>query len=282
MMILGHNIGVCSWSLRSADTGDLIEKIKRLELSHVQLALGDLLPLGEVEAAAAVDRLRPHGIEIVAGMISFAGEDYSSIQSIKLTGGLVPDDRWEARWHTALAAGKLAARTGIPMVSTHVGFIPRGNDGDYSTIVDRLRSLAGAYMELGIDLIMETGQESSSELLQFLNNLSCKNVGINFDPANMILYGSGDPIEAVRTLGRHIRHVHIKDATASAKPGLEWGSEVAFGDGQVPHGQFIGALHAVNYAGPLTIEREAGDDRMGDVAYAMETLQSLESPAGDA
>ena len=77
--------------------------------------------------------------------------------------------------------------------------------------------------EMNVALSMETGQEQAPELLQFLNDLPPTNVGVNFDPGNMILYGSGDPIEAVRILSRHIRHVHIKDAIASAKPGLESG-----------------------------------------------------------
>ncbi len=276
MNILGHNIGVCSWSLRPTSEGDLVEKVRALELSHVQLALRGLLQLDDAARQEAQSRLRESLLTFTAAMVSFAGEDYSSIQSIKLTGGYVPDDRWDERRELTLRAAKLASEMGIKLLSTHVGFIPRGNDSHYASIVDRIRWLSANLAPLGVDLIMETGQESSNELLQFLNNLSCKNVGINFDPANMLLYGSGDPIDAVRTLGRHIRHVHIKDAVASKKPGLEWGTEVAFGDGQVPHAQFIEALHTVGYTGPLVIEREAGDDRMGDVAFAIETLENIE------
>ena len=80
---------------------------------------------------------------------------------------------------------------------------------------------------------METGQETASELLQFLNDLPVRNVGVNFDPANMILYGSGDPIEAIETLDRHIRHVHIKDAVASENPGMDWGRTTPVGAGEV-------------------------------------------------
>src|SRR5438552_2926803 len=80
---------------------------------------------------------------------------------------------------------------------------------------------------------MAAGQEPAEELLEFLHELNAPNVHINFDPANMILYGAGDPIAAVRLLGKHIRHVHVKDATASTRPGVEWGEEVPFGTGQV-------------------------------------------------
>ena len=90
----------------------------------------------------------------------------------------------------------------------------------------------------------------------------------------MILYGAGDPIEAIHTLGRHIQHVHVKDATLSSRPGEEWGEEVPFGTGQVPPRAFLDSLKDVGYTGPLAIEREAGADRMADVRTAIETLKN--------
>ena len=124
-----------------------------------------------------------------------------------------------------------------------------------------------------IELGMETGQESAGELLEFLDDLDTPNVFVNFDPANMILYGAGDPIDAIRTLGRHVRHVHVKDATASNRPGEAWGEEVAFGTGQVGPQRFLAALHRIDYRGPLAIEREAGSQRMADVKAAVEALR---------
>ena len=125
-----------------------------------------------------------------------------------------------------------------------------------------------------MDLLLETGQESAPELLQFFNDLRCKNIKVNFDPANMILYGAGDPIEAIGILGRHIASVHVKDAVMSKKPSVEWGSEVPFGTGEVPPKEFLRALRDAGYAGPLIIEREAGETRMADIAFAIETLKS--------
>jgi sugar phosphate isomerase/epimerase len=89
----------------------------------------------------------------------------------------------------------------------------------------------------------------------------------------MILYGAGDPIDAIRTLSRHIRHVHVKDGTASSRPGQEWGEEVPFGTGQVGPKQFLAALDRIDYRGPLAIEREAGSQRMADVKTAIESLR---------
>ena len=137
----------------------------------------------------------------------------------------------------------------------------------------RVREVAAIFAGHGVDLLMETGQEPAEELRSFLEDLNAANVHVNFDPANMILYGAGDPIEAVRVLREHIRHVHVKDATASARPGVDWGEEVPFGSGQVGASRFLAALKEIGYAGPLAIEREAGIDRMGDAAKAIELLQ---------
>jgi sugar phosphate isomerase/epimerase len=107
-----------------------------------------------------------------------------------------------------------------------------------------------------------------------LNDVSAKNVHVNFDPANMILYGAGDPIEAVKILGRHIRHVHVKDAVLSRQPGVLWGEEVPFGSGQVGPARFLEAMKGVGYGGPLAVEREAGSARLADVGTAIESLRN--------
>jgi sugar phosphate isomerase/epimerase len=275
MKLAQHDIGVCSWSLRPRDLSDLIESLGKLRLHHVQLALAGLITLPEDEARAQIDRLRNAHIALTATMISFEGEDYSTIASIKRSGGYVPDDLWPARRDATLAAARLAKSAGVSLLSTHVGFVPPPSDPTYSVVLQRIAEVCKRLAEMGVELLMETGQESASELLQFIHDLNQRNIGVNFDPANMILYGAGDPIEAIHTLGKHIRHVHIKDARASHQPGVEWGSEVAFGQGQVPHDAFIRALHKIHYAGPLVIEREAGEQRLDDVAYAVTTLTKL-------
>ena len=108
-----------------------------------------------------------------------------------------------------------------------------------------------------------------------LGELRQSNVVVNFDPANMLLYGKGDPIEAVRVLAPWIRQVHVKDANASAVPGT-WGEEVAVGDGQVDWHAFFATLAEIHFTGDIVIEREAGDQRVADIRTAREVvLQSI-------
>lgn len=276
MNIGGHDIGVCSWSLRPTDMADLVAQVKQLELNHIQLALAPLLSLDDKRKHQELGHLRGAGFQITSGMIAFPGEDYSSIAMIRDTGGYVPDRDWDLRKQSTVQAARLASELNLKSLTTHVGFIPKSNSANYGILVCRIREIAAALGEFAIDLLMETGQEQGAELLQFLNDLSTRNVHVNFDPANMILYGVGDPIEAIQTLGRHIRHVHIKDGTLSKQPGVKWGEEVPFGTGHVPVRQFLSALKSVGYTGPLVIEREAGETRLKDVKAAIETLRTAQ------
>jgi sugar phosphate isomerase/epimerase len=275
MNIGGHDIGVCSWSLHPKDMGDLISQVKQAGLSHIQLGLAGLSVLDEKNKDQQIGQLRSAGITVTGGMVGFPGEDYSTIAKIRETGGFVPDNDWASRRATTEQAARLGQALGVPHISAHVGFVPPRGQGGYDKVVDRIREVADLFGGYGLALLMETGQEKAEELLEFLHDLKRPNVFINFDPANMILYGAGDPIAAIRTLGQFIRHVHVKDATGSARPGVEWGEEVPFGTGQVDAKAFIDALHGVGYRGPLCIEREAGNQRLADVKFAVETLRKV-------
>jgi sugar phosphate isomerase/epimerase len=276
MQIRGHDIAVCSWSLHPKDTGDLVARVNELGLQHVQLALGPLLAMDDAARQSELAPLRSAGIRLTATMISFEAEDYSTIAIIRRTGGFVPDDRWPARRELTLRAAKLTAQLGARFLTTHVGFVPASSDPQYRVMVDRVHDLAHSVAPDGVELLMESGQETASELLQFLNDLNCRNVGVNFDPANMILYGAGDPISAVGILNRHIRHVHAKDAVASGQPMIEWGREVPFGAGDVGVARFLDALDEIDYTGAIAIEREAGEHRMSDIRAAIQALHDAE------
>ena len=218
MNIAGHDIGVCSWSLAPKDTNELIANVKKLGLQHVQISLGGLVMLDDKRKHQELGLLKNSGLIFTAGMIGFPGEDYSTIPSIRKTGGYVSAEEFPLRKQLTNAAAQLANELGLKLLSTHIGFVPPSSDPNYQAMLARICEVATDLGELSMDLLMETGQESAPELLQFLNDLRCKNVKVNFDPANMILYGAGDPIEAIGILGRHIAHVHVKDATMSKQP----------------------------------------------------------------
>jgi len=274
MQIQNHTIAVCSWSLQIQEMSKLTAAVKSLGLSHLQLGILELVMLDDKQRHTEMAHLKSSGLSLTGTMMSFPGEDYSTIQAIHRTGGYLADDTWPLRKKLTESAAHVSAELGAKLLATHIGFVPSRTTHGYEIMRRRIEEIAEICHRHSQTLLLETGQERAADLEHFLKSLSAPNVAVNFDPANMILYGAGDPIEAIHTLGPYIRHVHVKDATASAKPGEKWGAEVPFGSGEVGPEDFLEALHEVGYHGPLAIEREAGTTRLADVRKATEVLKS--------
>ncbi|MEN0020248.1 MAG: sugar phosphate isomerase/epimerase family protein [Planctomycetota bacterium] len=267
----GRGLAVCSWSLQPSSLSDLVSKLGQTGLQRVQLALGPMLT-GDWDEAETVAALRDAGIEIVSGMLEMAGEDYSTLETIAATGGVRPDATWNENVRLATEASDMAARLGMQLVTFHAGFIPHdASDPERAKVIERVRTVADVFAANGVRVGLETGQESASTLLAALDALDHESIGVNFDPANMILYGMGDPVEAVRTLAGRVVQVHAKDAIASERPG-EWGTEVPIGAGDVRWAELFGVLREIGFEGDVVIEREAGEDRIGDVVRGVAKL----------
>lgn len=266
-----NRLGVCSWSLQPGSPEELVERIRALGLDAVQLAL-DPLRTGEWSNDRTTLLLREAGIGVRSGMMETLGEDYSSLESIKRTGGVVPDEHWDANLAAAKDNARLAAELGVDLVSLHAGFLPEETGPARDELLERLRAVAGAFADHGVRTAFETGQEHASTLLGFLAELDHPSVGVNFDPANMILYGKGDPIEALDTLAPHVFQIHVKDANRTREPGT-WGSEVVAGTGEVDWSAFFALLRRHELSVDLMIEREAGDDRVSDIRIASELVE---------
>ena len=263
----GWPTGVCSWSLH--DDSDAIQSVLDEQgLSHLHLHVG-------AQQGAAGDRLRAlierKGWTITSTMVGFPQEDYSTLERIRVTGGVAPDAAWPTNRELIVEAIATTAELGVPYLSFHAGFLDH-TDAEYATKFEtRIRDVADVAGARGVTILMETGQEAATDLRNFMQALDHPALGINFDPANMILYDKDDPIDAVRILGPWVKHVHIKDATRTAIPG-EWGAEVPWGDGEVQGDVFLRALAEVGFDGALAIEREAGDKRAADIGTAVERL----------
>ncbi|HUW18759.1 MAG TPA: sugar phosphate isomerase/epimerase family protein [Sedimentisphaerales bacterium] len=268
-------VGVCSWSLRT-DVAGVAEAMSRLSLEYVHLAVRPALLEKGKDYLKAVQN---QNWTISSTMIDFPQEDYSTLESIKRTGGIVPDEHWEQNRELFLGAVEIAAELGVEFLSMHAGFIDLTEPGYAKKFYHRIRYLADAAAHKRIILLLETGQESANELRQFLQELSHPAVGVNFDPANMILYDKGDPVEAVRILAPWIKHIHIKDAIRTRQAGT-WGTEAPWGEGQVGADAFLKALAEIRFEGTLAVERESGSDRFGDIKLAIERLSSFKEKTG--
>jgi L-ribulose-5-phosphate 3-epimerase len=267
-----ERLAVCSWSLQPNDPPDLIAKLKATGLRRVQLALD---PLRQSPAVwGRTEKLfRENNIEIVSGMFGCAGEDYSTMERIRLTGGLTPDDTWEQNRKDIAAAAAIAAQLGLNLVTFHAGFLPHEeSDPGFDKVLARVATVADLFASKKIDVTLETGQETAPSLALFLQKLNRPNVAVNFDPANMILYHNGDPITALRVLAPWLRQVHVKDAVRTKTPGT-WGEEVPVGCGEIDWREFLSTLEHLGFRGHLVIEREAGSQRVADVLAARAVLE---------
>ena len=249
-------VGVCSWSLQTNITG-VAEAMNKIGLEHVHLGIRDV-----VEDTGLLAVIEKQDWIITSTMIDFPQEDYSTLQSIKVTGGIGPDEYWDQNRKLFLGAVGTTAKLGIKYLSMHAGFIDESDPAYARKFYDRLKCLADAANEKNIMLLLETGQETAHELRDFLQELNHPAIAVNFDPANMILYDKGDPIEALKVLAPWIKHIHIKDAIRTKQPGT-WGEEMPWGDGQVGPEAFLNTLEEIGFEGFLAIEREAGDALAG-------------------
>jgi L-ribulose-5-phosphate 3-epimerase len=268
------HVGVCSWSLRPASPKELADLTAAAGLHAVQIALDPVRTAWGLEPTLAA--LRAARIRLLSGMMAMQGEDYSSIDSIRRTGGIRPDSTWQANLDAARENSALARRLGLRLVTFHAGFIPHDPaDPLRPRMVERLRTLRDTFAAQGVSIALETGQETPDTLLEVLAQLP--GVGINFDPANIILYGMGGPIHALRTLATRIAQIHIKDAIPADRPG-QWGAETPVGRGSIDWPRFFAAARELRLAANLVIERESGEARVQDVAAAHQYILPLLAP----
>jgi sugar phosphate isomerase/epimerase len=271
---LVERLAVCSWSLQPASPQDLITKLQATGICRVQLALDPLRETPGVWGETA-DLFRQNGLTVVSGMFGCVGEDYSTLDAIRVTGGIAPDTTWEQNWANIRTTAALAQRLRLKLVTFHAGFLPHDEkDPNFAKMLRRLAETADVFRAANILLGLETGQETAPVLAQLLQKLKRTNVGVNFDPANMILYDRGDPIAALRTLGPWIRQLHIKDARQTKVPGT-WGEEVTVGTGEVDWKAFFATLRKLNYNGDFVIEREAGNQRVADIGTARDVVARM-------
>lgn len=258
-----------------AGLGAGLEAVKALGVPTVQLHA----PQPETRGRAAEIRAQfaAAGVEVTCVFCGFEGESYADIPTVKETVGLVPEASYASRLAETKEIADFALALGVDAVGMHIGFVPEDEaDPTFARVVAAAQEVCDYIGPRGQWLHLETGQETAAGLQHFFKAVDRPNLAINFDPANMILYGSGEPIAALQQVGSHVRSCHCKDANWAANPGAEWGVEMPLGAGQVGIENYLRTLYAVGYRGPLTIEREiSGPDQIRDIQGAVDLLTGL-------
>jgi sugar phosphate isomerase/epimerase len=271
-------IGVCAWSA-AADRHDVVAVFKtirgRLGLGVTQIGFFGCAAVEAAEPQRVVDAAAAARVEISAAFVGFDGLDYSSIRAISRTGGFVPDDSWDERFDLTRRAAGLTRALRLNKLGLHLGTIPTERPSpEFNTLARRAQQVLDMLDDHGLTALVETGPDTVEALSEFLDALERDNVEVGFDPGNLITYGSGDPVLAASQLRDRIGLVHVKDASASAKPGVEWGQEVFPGTGDADIPRVISKLRAGGYRGPLLIERKTSGG-VGDIAECVDYVRSL-------
>jgi sugar phosphate isomerase/epimerase len=262
-----------------AGLGVKLEVARDLGIPTVQLHAPRPESRTPQKAKEFLAKLADLGIRITVVFGGFEGESYADIPTVIKTVGLVPPGTRVARLKEMKEIADFARLLGVGAVGLHLGFVPHdAADSRYCEVVDVARELCDHCKKLRQNVHLETGQEPADVLLTFIGDVNRDNLFINFDPANMILYGCGEPIAALKEVGGYVRSVHCKDARWAKNPGCEWGAEVPLGEGDVGMEDFLHTLAEIGYAGPLTIEREIPQEperQKAEIGRGMELLNAL-------
>ncbi|HUG68968.1 MAG TPA: sugar phosphate isomerase/epimerase family protein [Pirellulaceae bacterium] len=267
-----------------AGLGVKLEVASELGIPTIQLHAPAKATRTQANADKFLARLAELGIQLTCVFGGFEGESYADIPTVSKTVGLVPPETRAARTQEMKEIADFAKMLKCDVVGLHLGFVPHDtNDSTYTDVLAVTRELCDHCKSNGQNVHLETGQETADALLQFIGDVKRDNLFINFDPANMILYGTGEPIEALKKVGQYVRSIHCKDAKWAAKPGEEWGQEVPLGEGAVGIENYLRTLDEIGYTGPLTIEREIPQDperQKAEISHASNLLTELKRKIG--
>jgi sugar phosphate isomerase/epimerase len=270
-------IGLMFWA--GGDPRETVCEVKGLGIKCGQLGIPGDLKLDAAVAAAWKDALAAEDLRLATVFASYIGESYADLPTVQATVGFVPRATREARERRTYEISDLAAALGVKSIACHIGFVPESEaDEDYKAVREMVRRVCEYAARNGQTFALETGQEPARVLLAFLRDVGRPNLRINFDPANMILYGTGDPIEALDVLAPLVISVHCKDGDwpPKDKPGA-LGTEKPLGHGSVGMARFIAKLKEIGYRGALNIERESEDRaaRVADIRMGAALLTKL-------
>ena len=268
-------VGVFLSSLGIADTGQALAKAKEMGIKVVQLGSPPDDVLDGPGREDYISTVKGSGLEVSALCAWYPGESYADIATVARTVGLTNPETVSERLERTKKHADVAVELGVSLLTTHIGVIHENTSCDaYAALVATIRDICDYCKARGITFGMETGQEAAKPMVEFIEAVGVDNLKINFDPANMILYGSGDPIEAMEVLKDYIVHVHCKDGLSPDVAG-SLGTEVPLGQGEVGIPNYVAKLKEIGYTGPLTIEREAGDNRFEDISAGKGLLENL-------
>lgn len=256
------------------------ETVKHFGLDVCQLVSWDPTLATREMADKVIRDSEASGVRVSAMWAGVPGPMVWNFKEGPTTLGIVPEFMRRERIDALKGWADFAVWMGAPAIITHCGFIPENmTDPAYPDVVEAIREVAEYCKSLGIEFWFETGQETPVVLLRTIQRVGTGNLGINYDPANLILYGKGNPVDGLDVIGPYIRNIHVKDGFYPTD-GEELGRQVAVGQGKVDFPRLLSGLKELGFRGEWIIEREGSigeeeknRDIVDTIAYLKRNLE---------
>ena len=263
-----NEIGVMIVANGALDFESKFREAKEMGLESCQLSFWDPTAYTDEVAEKSREALAATGFKISLLWAGWSGPNAWNFTEGPETLGIVPEAYRAVRVEELKQAALFAKKIGVTDIATHAGFLPENpTDEKYEGVVSALREICAFYKENGINFLFETGQETPVTVLRTIKKIGLDNVFINFDTANLILYGKGNPVDALRVFGKYVRNTHIKDGVFPEGDGMLLGKETPVGEGLADIPTVLKMLKELGYEGAYTIEREiTGEEQKRDIA----------------
>ena len=253
----------------------LFERVSSLGLQSTQVSSWDVKEFSKENAEIVKAASAEFGVAIAAIWAGYSGPAKWNFTEGPITLGLVPSSLRRQRLEDLKKGADFAVMTGAPAIITHCGFIPENmTDYNYGPVCEGIYEIASYCKERGLGFWFETGQETPVVLLRTIQKVGLDNLGINLDPANLIMYGKGSPCDAIEVFGKYVRNLHVKDGIPPVD-GDRLGKEVQVGQGFVHFDRLIPRLKELGFDGDFIIEREIqeGEEQNRDIKATAENLR---------
>jgi L-ribulose-5-phosphate 3-epimerase len=252
-----------------------LEQVQAFGLPTCQILPPSEAYLNGKKIPALLKAVEKTGVSISTVTIGFEGQVWDFIKGPATIGFVPPATRAE-RVALSKRISDFSKEIGVDQVTGHVGFIPENpEDPNYKDVVETLKEWVGYCGDNGQYFCFETGQETPVTLKRAIEDVGADNIGINFDPANLVMYGKANALDALEILGPYVRGVHCKDGHYPTNP-RQLGEEVPLGEGRTNFPELIRRLVTLGYDRPLTIEREvSGERQKKDIAHAIKVLEQI-------
>lgn len=216
---------------------------------------------------------REYGISVPSMFLSYPHQDWAHPREGI---GLVPEQSRAERMVLSCRQMNWGRQYGVHYITCHAGFVPDERNEYYERFISDMKQLVRFAASNGQEFLFETGTENAAGLKRTIDDIDEPNVGVNFDPANMLIYGTDEPANVVAQLKDRIKVVHCKDAMPAVE-GASRGKETVLGKGATQFADLLKSLLSSGFAGPLVIERELplGPEQEKDIAEAVKFIKSI-------